>query len=109
MLWVGGAVKEPRRIEALCNQTDLAATLLGQMHLSHEAFTFSRDVLSKSYLYPTAVNNYNNAQLLIDSTGHILYDCDVRSITISQSPDSARLLQLNKAILQVTTNDLKNR
>jgi phosphoglycerol transferase MdoB-like AlkP superfamily enzyme len=109
MLWVGGAVKEPRRIEALCNQTDLPATLLGQMHLSHKAFTFSRDVLSKSYCYPTAVNNYNNAQLLIDSTGHILYDCDVRSLTISQSPDSARLLRLNKAILQVTTNDLKNR
>jgi phosphoglycerol transferase MdoB-like AlkP superfamily enzyme len=109
MLWVGGAVKEPRRIEALCNQTDLAATLLGQMHLSHKAFTFSRDVLSKNYRYPTAVNNYNNAQLLIDSTGHILYDFDVRKLTISQSPDAARLLRLNKAILQVTTNDLKNR
>jgi len=109
MLWVGGAVKEPRRIEALCNQTDLPATLLGQMHLSHKAFTFSRDVLSKSYHYPTAVNNYNNAQLLIDSTGHILYDFDMRKLTISQSPDTARLLRLNKAILQVTTNDLKNR
>ena len=109
MLWVGGAVKEPRRIEALCNQTDLPATLLGQMHLSHKAFTFSRDVLSKSYRYPTAVNNYNNAQLLIDSTGHILYDFDMRKLTISQSPDTARLLRLNKAILQVTTNDLKNR
>lgn len=109
MLWVGGAVKEPRRIEALCNQTDLPATLLGQMHLSHKAFTFSRDVLSKSYHYPTAVNNYSNAQLLIDSTGYILYDFDARRLTISQTTDSARLLRLNKAILQVTTNDLKKR
>ena len=109
MLWVGGAVKEPRQIDVLCNQTDLPATLLGQMHLSHKAFAFSRDVLSKSYRYPTAVNNYNNAQLLIDSTGHILYDFDMRKLTISQSPDTARLLRLNKAILQVTTNDLKNR
>lgn len=109
MIWVGGAIKEPRHIEVLCNQTDLAATLLGQMGLKHDAFTFSRDVLSKNYRYPTAVNNYSNAQLLIDSTGYILYDFDGRRLTMSQSLDTARLLQLNKAILQVTTNDLKNR
>ena len=109
MLWVGGAVKEPRCVEALCNQSDLAATLLGQMRLSHEAFTFSRDVLSKGYRYPTAVNNYNNAQLLIDSTGHILYDFDAKCLTISESADSTRLQRLNKAILQVTINDLKKR
>ncbi len=109
MLWVGGAVKEPRCVEALCNQSDLAATLLGQMRLSHGAFTFSRDVLSKSYRYPTAVNNYNNAQLLIDSTGHILYDFDAKCLTISESADNTRLQRLNKAILQVTINDLKKR
>ena len=109
MLWVGGAVKEPRRIETLCNQSDLAATLLGQLQLQHDEFTFSRDVLSKSYRYPTAVHNYNNAQLLIDSTGHILYDFDARHLTISESADSSRLQRLNKAILQQTVNDLKNR
>ena len=109
MLWIGGSVREPRHIETLCNQSDLAATLLGQMRLSHKEFSFSRDVLSKSYQYPTAVNNYSNAQLLIDSTGYILYDFDARRLTISQTTDSARLLRLNKAILQVTTNDLKKR
>jgi len=109
MIWVGGAIKEPRRVETLCNQTDVAATLLGQMGLKHDAFTFSRDVLSQNYRYPTAVNNYSNAQLLIDSTGYILYDFDGRRLTMSQSPDTARLSRLNKAILQVTTNDLKNR
>jgi Phosphoglycerol transferase and related proteins, alkaline phosphatase superfamily len=109
MLWVGGAVKEPRCIEALCNQSDLAATLLGQMQLSHETFTFSRDVLSKSYQYPTAVHNYNNAQLLIDSTGYILYDIDAKRLTINESADSVRLQRLNQAILQRTINDLKNR
>ena len=109
MLWVGGVVKEPRCVEMLCNQSDLAATLLGQMRLSHKTFAFSRDVLSKSYRYPTAVNNYNNAQLLIDSTGHILYDFDASHITINTSEDSIRLQRLNQAILQRTINDLKNR
>ena len=109
MLWVGGVVKEPRCVEMLCNQSDLAATLLGQMRLSHKTFAFSRDVLSKSYRYPTAVNNYNNAQLLIDSTGHILYDFDASHLTINTSEDSIRLQRLNQAILQRTINDLKNR
>ena len=109
MVWVGGAVKEPRRVDLLCNQSDLAATLLGQLRLNHEAFTFSRDVLSTTFRYPTAVHNYNNVQLLIDSTGHILYDFDARQFTIKQSADAERLLRLNKAILQTTTKDLRMR
>ena len=106
MLWVGGAVKEPRRIDRLCNQTDLAATLLGQLRLPHDVFTFSRDVLSMTYQHPTAVNNYNNAQLLIDSTGHVLYDFDARQLTIIRSDEAEELVEINKAILQTTTKDL---
>lgn len=109
MLWVGGAVKKPHRIDKLCNQTDLAATLLGQLGLKHDDYPFSRDVLSSTYTYPTAVHNYNNAQLLIDSTGYILYDFDARRLTISRSPDSLRLTNVSKAILQQTTKDLKER
>lgn len=109
LLMVGGAVKEPRTITTLCNQTDICATLLGQLSLPHDDFRFSRDVLSKSYLHPTAVHNYNNAQLLIDSTGYILYDFDASRFTVSKSTDQEQLLRLNKAILQVTTDDLIHR
>ena len=109
LLWLGGAIKAPRTITVLCNQTDICATLLGQMGLSHDDFRFSRDVLSASYVHPTAVHNYSNAQLLIDSTGYILYDFDASHITVSQCSDQERLLLLNKAILQTTINDLKKR
>ena len=108
MLWVGGAVKKPQRIDKLCNQSDLAATLLGQMGIGHGDFTFSRAVLSTTYRHPTAVHNYSNAQLLIDSTGCILYDFDARQISLATHPtDTARLQRLNKAILQVTIKELK--
>ncbi len=109
MLWLGGVVKEPRRIETICNQTDLAATLLGQMHLPHDDFQFSRDVLSKTYRKPFAVHNYNNAQLMIDSTGYILYDFDASMFIVEKSNESERMERLNKAILQVTATDLKQR
>ena len=109
MLWLGGAVKEPRTVEKLCNQSDLAATLLGQMGIEHGEFTFSRDVLSESYAYPTATNNYNNAQWMIDSTGYVLYDFDAQRIITSEGNDTERLLKVSKAILQRTYEDLKGR
>ena len=109
MLWIGGAIRKPRTIETLCNQSDLPATLLGQLHLSHDDYTFSRDVLSETYTSPTVVHNYNNVQWICDSTGHILYDFDLQSISINESQNSKHLERLNKAIIQRTSKDLQNR
>ena len=109
MLWLGGAVKKPVVVEALCNQSDLAAILFGQLGLPHDEFTFSRDVCSKTYIHPVAVNNYSNAQWIIDSTGHQLYDFDTQRLLIDESSDADCLLRISKAILQKTTQDLQSR
>jgi len=109
MVWAGGAVKEPRRIEATCNQTDLVATLLAQMRLPYDKFPWSRDVLSKGYRYPFAVHNYNNGFSLVDSTGYMVYDLDSRKVIANKSSDSPRLVRMGKAILQATTKDLKEK
>ena len=107
MIWTGGAVKEPRRIEKLCNQTDLAATLLGQLGIAHDDFCWSRDVLSDSYTYPFAVHNYTEGFSVMDSTGYIIYDLPSQRIAKSQSTDAQRLERMGKALLQATTKDLK--
>ena len=107
MVWTGGAVKEPRRFDMPCNQTDLAATLLAQLGLPHDEFLWSRDVISSSYQYPFAVHNYNNGFSLVDSTGYMVYDLDSRQIIADKSSDSPRLVRIGKAILQATTKDLK--
>ncbi len=109
MLWLGGAVREPRTVDVICNQSDLAATLLAQLQLPHDDFRFSRDVLSATYRHPTAVNNYNNAQWIADSTGHLLYDFTARQYTVSQAAQPDSLLSLSKAMLQLTTHDLLQR
>ena len=106
VVWTGGAVKAPKRIDKICNQSDVAATLLGQLGLPHHDFTFSRDILSSTYRYPLAVHNYNNAQSMIDSTGFILYDFDASHFIKRDSPAAERMLKVSKAILQKTTNDL---
>ena len=107
MVWAGGAVKAPRKITKLCNQTDLAATLLAQLRLPHDQFRWSRDVLSASYRYPFAVHNYNNGFSLADSTGFIAYDLESQRLVTNESSQASHLERMGKAILQATTADLK--
>ena len=107
MVWVGGAVKTPRKITKLCNQTDLAATLLAQLQLPHDQYRWSRDVLSASYRYPFAVHNYNNGFTVADSTGFIAFDLESNRLITNKSSQATRLERMGKAILQATTADLK--
>ena len=109
LLWLGGAVKEPHTVEVLCNQTDLAATLLAQLGLDHSAFTFSRNVLSHDYPYPFAYHTFNNGFSLVDSTGFMVYDLNSMQPIVRQTNDVDRLERLGKALLQATSADLKNR
>jgi len=109
MIWVGGVVKEPRRIEQICNQTDLPATLLGQLGLNHDAYTFSRDVLSKTYTRPVAIHTYDDGFSMIDSTGFVNYDFISDKVVKAQGVGCERLIQQAKAILQVATKDLNER
>ena len=108
MLWLGGAVKEPRRITQICNQTDLPATLLGQLGIDHQDYHFSRDVLSKNYTYPFATHTYNNGISMVDSTGFAVLDLNANMIVTDQSTDAQALIKKGKAILQMATRELKN-
>lgn len=49
LLMVGGAIREPRRIDVYGSQHDIAATLLAQLALPHEEFVFSKDMLNPTY------------------------------------------------------------
>ena len=106
MIWVGGAVKEPRLINSICNQSDLPATLLGQLRLPHDEYTFSRDVLSQTYTKPVAFHTYVEGVTVIDSTGFMSYDLSAGKMIAAEGADSARQLQQGRAILQLTSADL---
>lgn len=74
LLFAGGAVKEPAVMDTLMTQTDLAATLLGQLGIDHSHFPFSRDVLADNYTDRTALHTYGNGFLFTDRTGTTDYD-----------------------------------
>lgn len=108
MIWVGGAVKAPREIDKICNQTDLAATLLGQLGLQHREFRFSRDVLSETYQEPFAINTYDDGYSVYDSTGFVNYDFIGEKIVKSEGGQEAKLMEKAKAVLQAASEELSH-
>ena len=100
LIWTGGAVRAPRVVTKLCNQTDVAATLLGQMGIDHSQFTFSRDVLSQTYTYPLAIHTWPEGYTFIDSTGTTIFDLNSQSVSkVTPDPKGDRLRKV-KAFMQ---------
>lgn len=109
LLWLGGAVKQPMQVDKIMNQTDLAATLLGQLGLEHTVFTFSRNVLGSDYKYPFAFYSFNNGFSFRDSTGVTVFDNNSGSILFDKPEADESRLDKGKAILQTVYDDLGNR
>jgi len=109
MLWLGGAVRHPQRIHTLMNQSDLAATLLGQLRLPYSQFPWSRNVLSQGYSRPFAYSTFPSGILLRDSTGVSVWDTGSKQpITEDPSPSPHRIRQA-QAILQTSYQQLGKR
>ena len=109
MLWLGGAVKQPMKIDKIMNQTDMVATLLGQLELDYSMFPFSRNVLSESYVYPFAFYSSGSVFAFRDSTGVSAYDIKADCISYEEPLASEERLNRGKAILQSAYDDLGKR
>ena len=107
MLWLGGAIREPRRMQVLMNQSDIAATLLSQLGIRHDEYRWSRNVLSRTYTYPFVYCNYPAGVLFADSTGTSIYDIDGDAVMTEQPTDDTGLrIMRAKAILQTSYDEL---
>ena len=112
LIWTGGAIRQPRRIPTLMNQTDLCATLLGQLGIDHSAFRFSRNVLSDTYTRPSAIHVWSEGLLWMDSSGHTALNLVTRppSVLQTSTPNdtaaTAQRIQAANAFLQTCYDDL---
>ena len=109
MLWLGGAVKQPMKVDKIMNQTDMAATLLGQLGLDHSMFTFSRNVLGSAYTYPFSFHCHGGGFAFRDSTGVSAYDTKANQISFEEPSANEERLNRGKAILQSVYDDLGSR
>ncbi len=109
MIWLGGAVKGPRQIGQVCNQTDLPATLLGQLGIAHDDYTFSRDILSSTYTQPFAIHTYDDGYAMYDSTSYVCFDFIGNRVISERGNPASELHEWARAILQAASNDLDKR
>lgn len=109
MLWLGGAVRESFVFEEYMAQTDLAATLLGQLGIAHDDFLFSRNASLSSvshFGYWTFYKGWG----IIDEHGSTLYDCTTNRAIENQGEEGVVESRINhgKVILQKTFEVIKN-
>ena len=110
ILWLGGAVEKAEVVETYCSQTDIAATLLGQLELPHEEFTFSKDIFSchgEDFCFYTFINGFG----YMDKGGYAVFDNEGNRILVEEpgGPASEERIAKGKALLQTLYDDLGSR
>ncbi len=107
MLWLGGAIRQPRRIHTLMNQSDIAATLLAQLGLPHDDYPYSRNIFSKAYTSPSVYCCFPAGIMLKDTTGVSVFDITAREPITEMPSRSDERVRKAKAVLQQSYNVLK--
>lgn len=125
MVWTGGALQLPldadgaeiHSMDALGDQTDLSATLLGQLGIHHEDFNFSKDLLDPAtprYAFYDYPDGFGLLADVCDTTGvkTICYTQDNRQVDVplkwSYDPEH-QAQRWGKAFLQRLFDDLDKR
>lgn len=107
LVFTGGAVKAPRRIDTYGSQHDIAATLLSQLGISHVDFVFSKDLLDADAPH-FAFFTVPDAMGIADSCGTVIYD-NVSSHTAFAEGDTTGMQSRAEAYLQKLYDDLSKR
>jgi phosphoglycerol transferase MdoB-like AlkP superfamily enzyme len=109
MIWYGGALKDRNLvISSIGNQTDLAATLLGQLDIRSDEFSFSRNIFADAPSRQTVYAIHNGFGFVSDSLEFCYYrNADNTVTTKGQLSDSS--LTEAKAFYQILYDDLLNR
>ena len=108
MLWIGGAIQHPAKVDKYSSQIDIASTLLHQVGLSSENYSFSKNIFSNDPEF--AFYDFNNGFGYFTPSAGIVYDCDFnKELLNTNNPPSEDGLNRGKAYLQNIYKDLNER
>lgn len=108
LLFVGGAVKEARKIDTYASQIDIAATLLAQMGLSHKEFVFSKNILNPDaphFAFFTEPSLFG----MVTAENQLVYNLDAQATEMDEGRAKGQNLEAGKAYLQKLYDDLARR
>ncbi len=106
MLWLGGAVRAPRRMTTLLNQSDVAATLLAQLGLPYDHYRWSRNVLGSGYTKPFVYCNFPAGMMTLDEKGVSIFDFGAEKFILNRPDEGAGRLHRMQAIIQASYKEL---
>ncbi len=108
-IWGGGAVAQSSVIPRVGTQTDLAATLLGQLSLPADSFAYSKDLLDNA-APEFAFYTFNNGFGMVDKEGNsVVWDCTSQKVSMEQGSQTDRLVEQGQAYLQLLMEDFDSR
>ncbi|BCS86058.1 sulfatase [Prevotella herbatica] len=108
MIWLGGAIDSPQKINVYGSQQDIAATLLGQLKLDHSDIKFSKDMLDAKAPH-FAFFTVPDAWGMATADNRIIYDNTSNKIMLNEGKRKSLLLNSGKAYLQKLYDDISKR
>jgi phosphoglycerol transferase MdoB-like AlkP superfamily enzyme len=109
MIWLGGALNKRGAIhDKVMGQTDLAATLVGQLAMDAKPFTFSRNAFDSS-TKAWSFFSFNNGFGWVEPTGYIIFDHTGKRVEEQQGAIENNSLEKGKAMQQVIFSDFMKR
>lgn len=107
MLWLGGALAvRDTVITRFGNQTDLPATILGQMDLDYSEFRFSKNLLTNSPEF--AFYNFANGFGFLMPGGYVVWDHEAKMYFVEEG-NFKLAAQYGEALYQTAHNDYLKR
>lgn len=108
LLLIGGAIKEPQKIAVYGSQIDIAATLLAQLGLPHDDFTFSKNILNPDSPH-FAFFTFPNIFGMVTSDNELVFNCESNTVALEKGIHKGENLDKGKAYLQKLYDDIAKR
>lgn len=99
LIFLGGALKGPGTVDVHGSQTDIAATLLGQMGIAHHEFTYSKDIFNPSSPH-FAFFTFPDAFGLVDEDNQVVFNNESKKVVLDRGKRPRKNLKRGKAYLQ---------
>lgn len=108
LLMIGGAIRSPRHIDVYGSQHDIAATLLAQLSLPHNEFTFSKDMMNPDSPH-FAFFTVPDALGMVTADNQVIFNCQAGDVVVDEGTAKRKNLPLGKAYLQKLYDDIAKR